>query len=70
MTEDDKEQRLMEVEMQLAFQEDLLQSLNDVVIEQKKQMELMATELRSMREQVSGLNGNGAKNVNEKPPHY
>ena len=70
MTKDDKEQRLMEVEMQLAFQEDLLQSLNDVVIEQKKQMELMATELRSMREQVSGLNSDGAKNVNEKPPHY
>ena len=64
--------RLMEVEIRLAYQEDLIQALNEVVASQQKQLgkleetcKLLHDRLKSLA--VAGGQGEGG---DERPPHY
>jgi SlyX protein len=68
----DVRSRLEELETQLAFQDDLVQSLNKVVIRQEEQLLQMAQDLKSLREQVISLATEPAKRNSEEapPPHY
>lgn len=66
------EQRLEQLEIQLAWQADLLASLNQTVAalnrevgEQARRITLLQEELRQQR-----LSANPAANAQEKPPHY
>jgi len=70
--ENDVQARLAELETQLAFQDDLLQSLNRVVIHQEEQLEQLALDVRSLREQVSALSAEPGRPNSEEPPppHY
>ena len=71
MSENDLKARIAELETQLAFQDDLLQSLNQVVIRQEEQLLVMIGELKSLREQVAALSSVSGKTNNEAPPpHY
>jgi SlyX protein len=65
--------RLIEIETKLAFQEDTLQALNDVVCRQQAQIEQLEARLtlwvdrvRQMAESQVTIN----KPADEKPPHY
>lgn len=64
--------RIAELETQLAFQDDLLQSLNKVVIRQEEQIEQLVLDLKSLREQVQSLAAEPARANSEEPPppHY
>ncbi len=64
--------RIAELESQLLFQEDLLQSLNKVVIRQEEQIEKLERELRAIREQITVVMQEQGKNPAEEPPppHY
>lgn len=68
----DAQARIAELETQLAFQDDLLQSLNKVVIRQEEQLGQLALEVKSLREQVLTLAAEPARpNTDEPPPpHY
>ena len=71
MSENDLKARIAELETQLAFQDDLLQSLNQVVIRQEEQLLAMIGELKSLREQVAALSSAPGKTNNvAPPPHY
>ena len=71
MSENELKARIAELETQLAFQDDLLQSLNQVVIRQEEQLLVMIGELKSLREQVAALSSTPGKTNNEAPPpHY
>ena len=71
MSDNDLEARIAELETQLAFQDDLLQSLNQVTIRQEEQMLGIIRELKSLREQVAALSSSpGKTNADEPPPHY
>ena len=66
------EQRLIDIETKLAYQEDTVQQLNDVVFAQQKkidQLELLCqhllVRLKDLSEQQSGN-----FTFIEKPPHY
>ena len=65
------EDRIAELEIKVAYQEDTIRELNSIVCEQQTQidqlekgMKAMATRLKEIMEAVGG------KIPNEKPPHY
>ncbi|QQD16949.1 SlyX family protein [Spongiibacter nanhainus] len=72
------EQQLIDLQTQLAFQEDLLTALDDRVAKQDRYIREMETTIQSLRllvEQLqvsveSGASAGGAATPEEKPPHY
>jgi uncharacterized coiled-coil protein SlyX len=72
MSDSELTARIAELETQLAFQDDLLQSLNQVTIKQEEQMLAIIRELKSLREQVAVMSSAPSKaNAEEEPPpHY
>jgi SlyX protein len=69
MTDSD---RLIEVEIKLAYQEDLLQALNKIVSEQQQQIQRLEKTCQLLHERIQGLaDANSTdKVVHEIPPHY
>ena len=68
-------QQLHEVQSQLAFQEDVLESLNGAMAAQQKEILVLRRQLELLKqrqdEQGAGSDtAAGADNANEKPPHY
>ena len=65
--------RIIEIETKLAFQEDTLQALNEVVCRQQNQIEQLEAKLVLLIDrykQLSAEQGAGNTPVDEKPPHY
>lgn len=73
MSEDAVEQKIIELQARVAFQEDMLQSLNDTVAEQDKTIVLLRHAIKSWEsrlEDMAGAIGAGSNNTTELPPHY
>ena len=69
----DVNDRLIEIETKLAYQEDLVQSLNDVVAKQSAQIDVLELKLQKLREQTkndSDGNQYSQDASDELPPHY
>ena len=70
----DTNDRLEDIETQLAFQEDALEQFNAVVVSQQGQIDELRAQLRILQEQLSALpDGSIESAVDpalEKPPHY
>ncbi len=67
------EQRIIELETRLAYQEHTLNELNDVVTDQQSQLtrlEQLATTLSSRLEALAEAGPGSADAATEKPPHY
>ncbi|GAB3627324.1 Protein SlyX [Pandoraea terrae] len=69
------ESRLTELEIKVAFQEDLLDTLNEIVTRQQQQIELLQKQFQALYQQVqSGASAGGAgadaDPRHEIPPHY
>lgn len=66
------ESRLNDLETRVAFQDDLLETLNTIVAQQQQQMDLMQREIRMLYEQVKSLSPSeiAAGTEQERPPHY
>lgn len=64
--------RLTNLEVKLAFQDDLLESLNRIVAEQQQQIDLLQQELRVVYEQVRQMQPSLIATLAEEPPppHY
>lgn len=65
--------RLIELEVKAAFQEDLLETLNDIVTRQQQQIDLLQQQFQALYQQVqsSGPSGGGSTDPrHEIPPHY
>ena len=67
------EDRLVEIETKLAFQEQTIEDLNDVLYEQQQEIERLGAICDALVKRVKELSevtpGIDAP-VNEKPPHY
>lgn len=65
--------RLIELEIKAAYQEDLLQALNNIVSSQQQQIQRLETTCQLLNERIKSLStegmGNDA-NIDEVPPHY
>jgi SlyX protein len=64
--------RLIELEIKIAYQDDLVQSLNKIVAEQQQQIVRLERTCKLMNERIQSLaNGSGVDDSNDQiPPHY
>lgn len=64
--------RLTELEIKLSYQEDLVQSLNQIVAGQQQQIERLEAMIRLLLERMENLSEapQGGRPSFEKPPHY
>jgi SlyX protein len=67
------EDQLDRLEMKIAFQEDLLQKLDDAVFVQQQQILLLEDQVRVLSEQLQQIattRSDAMSVVDEPPPHY
>ncbi len=66
------EDRLMEMEVKISFQEDTVQELNKVVCQQQKMLDQLEATCRFLLNQVKDLSDTASESKvsNERPPHY
>ncbi|HEY9102803.1 SlyX family protein [Chitinimonas sp.] len=65
------EDRITELEIRIALQDDLLDELNRVVALQQQQLELLARELRQVQDAQRNQDGGKPTSLfDEVPPHY
>lgn len=66
-------EQMMEIQSQLAFQEDTINSLNEALAVQQQEILLLRRQIELLKqrqdEQAAGEPG-GASVLDEKPPHY
>ncbi|RDK10810.1 SlyX family protein [Cupriavidus lacunae] len=64
--------RINELEIKLAFQEDLLDTLNSTVARQQQQIDLLQEQFRALYQQVrsAATTADEADPQQEIPPHY
>lgn len=71
MTSDRIDARLTELEIKLAFTEDLIEKLDDVVISQQRRIDALVQEVANLREQVARAGSSTeAGPRDDRPPHY
>jgi SlyX protein len=63
---------LIEIQTQLAFQEQTIAELNDVVTGQQKQIDVLRLEIKLLKEKLGGLEDrvDSGPPQDERPPHY
>lgn len=63
--------RITELEIKLAFTEDLVEQLNLTVFRQQQQIDLLATQMKALREQVKTSLPEEQRSLRDEiPPHY
>jgi len=65
-----QEDRFVDIEIKLAHQEDLVESLNDIVYQQSKRIDQLEALVNKMAEHIRNSQQAGQGPVNERPPHY
>ena len=65
------ESRITELEIKISYTEDLVEELNRIVYRQQHQIDFLANELRSLRDQVQSAQPTEQRNLRDEiPPHY
>lgn len=66
------EDRFVDIETKLAYQEDLVQTLNTLVSQQQRQLDALEMTCRKLVERVVELSEEAASNkvIDAPPPHY
>jgi SlyX protein len=65
------ERRLTDLEIKASYAEDLLDSLNQVVVRQQQQIDLLLRELAELKQRSSGDEDSPFRSLrDELPPHY
>lgn len=65
------ESRITELEIKISYTEDLVEELNRTVFRQQQQIDLLAKELRNLRDQVQSSQPQEFRSLRDEiPPHY
>ncbi len=64
------EDRFVDIEIKLAHQEDLVETLNQMVYQQQKRIDELEAMLASLAGRLRDNAHAGSGPVNERPPHY
>lgn len=65
------DERITNLEVKLAYLEDFMNQLQEVCVEQTKEIELLKKENKMMREKIKDLVELTGEDIpNRKPPHY
>lgn len=68
-----QQERITELEIRQAYQEDLIQALNQVVADQQKQIGKLEETCKLLNEKIKSLAQSGRQGgemIDERPPHY
>ena len=68
----DLENRIIELETRLSYQDHVIQELNEVVVHQQDQIDSLIRDSRRMRDHLKEQNQSGIARPEEEapPPHY
>jgi SlyX protein len=64
------EDRFVDIEIKLAHQEDMVESLNEVVIAQSRRIDQLEAMVAQLAERIRNSAQSGPNAGSEKPPHY
>ena len=66
------EERITELESRVAFQDDTIQKLNDVIVEQQQRIDQLSTQMGVLQEQIQSLVPELIADESQEtpPPHY
>jgi SlyX protein len=64
------ENRFVDIEIKLAHQEDLVESLNQMVYQQSRRIDQLEAMVGQLAEHIRNNAQSGPNLVNERPPHY
>lgn len=66
------EERLVNIETKITYQEDLIDELNKAVYQQQQKLDRLEATCKSLVEYIESLaeSGSGRMPANERPPHY
>jgi SlyX protein len=64
------EDRFVDIEIKLAQQEDLVDTLNQTVYQQGRRIDQLEAMVAKLAEHVRNLQEAGQGPINERPPHY
>ena len=66
------EKRLVDIETKIAFQENMIRELNEVICRQQNQIDELSTTCRHLEKQIRSMSGLSTviNPKDEKPPHY
>jgi SlyX protein len=65
-----QEERFVDIEIKLAHQEDLVETLNRTVYEQGRRIDQLEAMVKQLAERLRTLQDAGQQPLNERPPHY
>jgi SlyX protein len=64
------EDRFVDIEIKLAHQEDLVESLNQMVYQQGRRIDQLEAMVSQLAEHIRNNAQSGPNPANDKPPHY
>ncbi|MET0856984.1 MAG: SlyX family protein [Telluria sp.] len=64
------EDRFIDIEIKLAHHEDMVESLNEVVIQQSRRIDQLEGMVSQLAEHIRNNAQSGPNPVNDIPPHY
>ncbi len=65
-----QEDRFVDIEIKLAHQEDLVESLNQVIYQQSRRLDQLEAIVQHLAEHIRNNAQSGPNPVNDRPPHY
>ena len=65
-----QEDRFVDIEIKLAHQEDLVESLNQMVYQQGRRIDQLEAMVNGLAEHIRNNAQSGPNLVNDRPPHY
>ncbi len=68
--ETDAEERFVAIEIKLAQQEDLVETLNQLVYQQQKRIDKLDALCAALAQHIGDHAQGGVTPINEPPPHY
>ena len=63
-------ERIDALEMRLTFQDETIETLNQTITAQWKQIDALTRQLTELKERLLDAESNAGGPVNERPPHY
>jgi SlyX protein len=63
-------ERIDALEMRIAYQDDTIETLNETITAQWKQIDALTRQMEELRERLQEAESNAATPTNERPPHY
>ena len=65
-----QEDRFVDIEIKLAHQEDLVDTLNQTIYQQGRRIDQLEAMVAKLAEHLRNLQETGQAPLNERPPHY